>query len=372
MPVIQVKKVVAICFLEAAKLCLEHIASYRLELSQKGVPGQPDLPRFYGDTRRLRDYLQRCVSACPDLVELDLSPPDQALLVACCRRAVESIDARVGGDHIVPADEREWLLKKRQVIADWAVELAAKPLIELPVPRISTIQGEATRTLTTRLQNKVFGDVNLRAKILPPRSSVSSMTAGLPTMDDVTVDPPAEPPPPPPAAIAPIAEPAPAALPPPLFDENKVRDPRLRALAAVDLRTYQRALAAQDYRLSTIMLASLLEAALIDHCIPRRAELALPGTPDTWQPQELLARVMAENFQPKDNAQTYHLFASRNLLRPALQMVVPMVVTIASFERMRDFVLRALHAMGYASAAGPTPEDEPALWPASSQPTVLD
>ncbi|MEO6596784.1 MAG: hypothetical protein ABIP94_18715 [Planctomycetota bacterium] len=371
MPVIQVKKVVAICFLEAAKLCLEHIASHRLELSPNGAPGRQDLPRLYGETRRLRDYLQRCASAYQEVVDLDLSPTDQALLVGCCRRAVESIETRVTGDQLVPADEREWLLKKQQVIADWAVELAAKPLMELPLPRVAQVQGAAIRALTTRIANKVFGDVNQRKKILPPNSGTTSMVAGvaalhddLPLPDDDCAAPAVMPQPP--GRTQPLVPDEDVSTP--LLDSQKLRDPRLRALAVVDLAVYERAIGANDYRLAAIMLASVLESAALDHAIPRRAELGLSGTPDAWNPPELISKVMGDAFQPKDNALAYHLFSARNLLRPALQMVTPTIVTIASFERLRGFVQRALHAMGYAGTAGETER----VMLAPCQPTSFD
>ena len=78
MPQVQVKKVVAVCFLEAVKMTLDHLGAHRLELSQQGVQGSPELPRTYGEVRRLRDYLQRCVSAFQELVDLDLPAPDAA------------------------------------------------------------------------------------------------------------------------------------------------------------------------------------------------------------------------------------------------------------------------------------------------------
>ena len=64
MPAVQVKKVVVVCFLEATKLSLEHLAAYRIDLSQRAnSPATPELARTYGEMRRLRDYLQRCASA---------------------------------------------------------------------------------------------------------------------------------------------------------------------------------------------------------------------------------------------------------------------------------------------------------------------
>jgi hypothetical protein len=264
MPLIQVKKVVAICFLEAAKLTLEHLGAFRLELSQTGVTGPADLPRLYGEVRRLRDFLARCVSAYQDQVDLDLASADAGLLVASCRRAVEFVDLKLTEQALTP-DERTWLQRKRQVLGDWAVELAEKPLLDLPLKRLSPVPSVAVRGLTTRLQTKVFGDVRERQKILPPSSTQSIMT-GLPSFADQCADidttdpqqtmvaPPTVAPPRPPQPATPPPAAAPAAyglapdfadhkpLPdvpsgPPLLDHSRLRDPRLRALAGVDLRS---------------------------------------------------------------------------------------------------------------------------------------
>jgi hypothetical protein len=378
MPQIQVKKVVAVCFLEAVKLCLDQLGAFRLELSQQGVPGSPDVARYYGEVRRLRDYLQRCVSAYPDHVTLDIAASDAALLVACCRRSVEVADVRLS-EQALANDERQWLQRKRQVLADWAVELAEKPLMELPLKRLSSTIGEATRGLTTRLQNKVFGDVRDRPKIVAPTSTTSIMTGlqsfgeqiaaldepgrpQLPAAGTVAVDPapsPATPPPstpqPPPPPVAP---PKPAAVAAPqapvtcsvVFDHLRLRDPRLRSLVGIDLRNFERIVATGDYRLATVLLASLVEAAVLDHVIPRRAEFGLTGTPDTWNTQDLLIKVMGGRGTPQDLSLAYHLFSARNLLRPALQIVNPAIVTMSSFERMRELVQRALQVLGFAPA----------------------
>ncbi len=369
MPELQVKKVVAVCFLEAAKLALEHLGAFRLQLSQQSVPGPQDLPRTYGDIRRLRDYLQRCVSAYQEMVPLDLSDGDASLLVACCRRAVEAIEVRLT-DRVVAPDEKQWLTRKRTVLSDWAVELAAKPLIELPLTRLSTVVGESVRGLTTRLHNKVFGDVSEREKIVPPKTASSTFTHGLVNFGEST-PPDDDDPPPKGAKSSALAAPggpdvelndeAPwqdASLPP-LLDRRTLKDPRLRSLIGLDLTAFNRCVADGDHRLATVLLASIAEAALLDHAIQRRSELGLSGTPDTWNPQELLLRAMGEAAEPKDRALAFHLFASRNLLRPSLQMVTPAVVTAASFERLYDFVGRALYALGFGSAAKAPPAGTP-------------
>lgn len=390
MPQVQVKKVVAVCFLEAVKMTLDHIGAQRLELSQQGVQGSPDLPRTYGEVRRLRDYLQRCVSAFPELVDLDLPSPDAGLLVACCRRSVEAMDLRLTEQAVTP-DERTWLQRKRQVVSDWAVELAEKPLLELPLKKLSTVATEASRALTTRLQNKVFGDVRERAKIVAPNTAGPSMTAGLQSFGDQlrAIDP-ADSDPGSDAlagaargtsmpgvrqgsgafglgrdtlAMTPevvdqgAARGRPAGAPMPetsaqvgasmMFEPSKLRDPRLRSLAGMDARTYERLVEVGDHRLATVLLASLLESAALDYATARRAEFGLAGSPETWNLQDLLLKALGERAAPQDRAMAFHLFASRNLLRPALQMVTPAVVTSATFERLREFVQRALHDLGY-------------------------
>lgn len=359
MPELQVKKVVAVCFLEAAKLTLEHLGSFRLELSQQGVPGPPDLPRFYGEIRRLRDYLQRCASAYQDSVALDFADEDAGLLVACCRRAVEHIEHRLQ-ETACPPDEKQWLIKKRTVLSDWSVELAAKPLLELPLTRICQSATEAVRALNVRLQQKAFGDVSTRQKIVAPRSAHTSQTTGAVTFGEEM------------AAGAALAERAGGGqgaadelaeadaeaqpkAPAPLFDRNRLKDPRLCALAGVDMAAYDRCVVDRDYRLGSVLLASIMESAVLDHAIPRRSELGLSGTPDTWNPQELLLRAMGDAVEPKDRSLIFHLFSSRNLLRPSLQMVTPAVVTAASFERLREFVGRALHALGFGAQAKTLP-----------------
>jgi hypothetical protein len=359
MPEFQVKKVVAVCFLESAKLALEHLGAHRLQLSQDGHPGPDQLPRMYGDVRRLRDYLQRSVSGYQDVVKLDLSDDDAGLLVACCRRSVEFIEHRLAG--VVPADERNWLAKKSQVLADWAHEIAAKPLIELPLARLNPVTGEATRALTSRIQHKIFGEVSGRQQFRSPQHSMTSRSQGIASFGDALVG--AQPVGDPygdlgrqPVADAPVTDsadpvpPEPAGLPP-LLDRNRIQDPRLRAQIGIDMRSLERCYKEGDHRLSTVMLGSVMESALLDHAIPRRAELGLTGTPDTWNVQELLLRAMGDAAQPKDRSLAFHLFASRNLLRPALQMVTPAVVTAASFERLHEFVGRALHELGFAAPA---------------------
>lgn len=369
---IQVKKVVAVCFLEAVKLTLEHLGAHRLELSEKGTLAPADLTRIYGDVRRLRDYLQRCVGGYGDQVDLDIAPGDIAVLVACCRRSVDALELRLAEANL-PPDEREWLGKKQQVLGHWALELADKPLIELPLRRLTKTPGEVARMLDLHINQKIFG-ARQQTRLDVPASS-NSMMLGLPSFGDQVHDmaPPSSESQydfgfgPSQAAPAPQAPPPPAAAPrgpmpaaaaaavPPLFDHQKICEPRLRALVGVDVRSYARAVAANDYRLATVMMASVLEAAVLDHVMARRADFGVTGTPEAWNVQELLSTALGDQAAPKDRSLAFHLFSSRNLLRPAVQVVTPTVVTVGSFEILRDFVQRALHGLGYGAPADTVP-----------------
>jgi hypothetical protein len=377
MPVIKAKKVVAVCFLEATKLTLEHLSAHRLDLSNRGLTGPKDLPTIYGDTRRLRDFLQRSLGAYQDNVDLDLSDTDRDLLVACCRRNLEVIDLRLEGEQLVAADEKHWLQKKRQVMADWTVELAVKPLLELPLPRLSQAQTQAMRSLQARLNQKLFGTDGQR-RIQPLAAPHVSPTAGLPSFAEqmpTSVED-AEPVAPRPSLAGLFAddedEAAPAVrvtattkvaagAPPPLLESTKLRDPRLRMLVTLDLRSFGRALDCQDHRMAIVLLAALLESAVLDHAIARRAEIGLTGSPDSWNLQDVLVRVLGEACTPKDKSLAYQLFSSRNLLRPALQIVTPAVVTAASLERMLEFVRRVLHTLGFAGGDSVPERAEPSM-----------
>jgi hypothetical protein len=257
------------------------------------------------------------------------------------------MDMRLSGGQPLTTDESQWLRKKRQVVSDWAVELAANPLLELPLNQMSTIQPEASRSLLARLQQRLHQKE--QAKSLRQESKPQQQESD--DGDQPTVTAPLEESP---ALTVLGVDDSPAAQESEskLMESRRLRDPRLRALVAIDLRSYERSVAAGDYRLAAVLLASVLESALIDHVLPRRNEFGLTGSPETWNPQELLIKAMGEKCAPKDRSMVYHLFSARSLLRPALQMMSPMIVTMASFGSLREFVQRALHHMGFSLNRG--------------------
>jgi hypothetical protein len=431
MPQLLVKKAVAVCFLEAAKASLEHLGAWRLERSEQGVALPPEVTRLYADVRRVRDYLQRCAMGYGEDVELDFDATDAAVLVACCRRAIDDIDGLV--ENVQTGEERQALERRHQLLGDWIVELAARPLVELPLRRERTA-SPATRAVVARVHTKLYGEMKHRALFKSMGAGgVSSMMLGLPSFDEAPppaaddddekslgTDKPARtlldinamlaaedrdeadaaaasaggadaenallhdlPPDDGDEAPLTVESTVPAAatlgtLPaeaplgprsvsspttrarPSLFDAHTLREPRLRALMQCDLATYERAFRAEDYRLATIMLGSVLESVLLDHVLPRRAEFGLSGAPESWNLQDLLVRALGDLATPRDRSLAHHLFASRNLLRPAVQVMTPAVVTVSSFELMREFVERALHGLGYGAAELPPPRTPPA------------
>ncbi|MFK7740837.1 MAG: hypothetical protein AB8H80_10995 [Planctomycetota bacterium] len=388
---VQVKKVVAVCFLEAVKLTLEHLGARRLELSQEGVSGgaTEEMTRVYGDLRRVRDYLQRCVSSYRDVVSLELDSGSASMLVASCRRMVEAIEHRLH-ERALPDDERQWLRQKIQVLSDWAVEVAGKPIIDLPLARVSTLIGEFGRALTTRIQGKVWGNPEGRQKIVPPtegKGPSSGGSTGLSSFGDMLrpVDEPGEdeerahpapggsdsiatsspltasplPPDVDPEALDTSRNVGESSMLPPaheaeeqgsggeLVDVEKIRDPRLRSLAAMDIKSLQRAQSAGDYRVAAVLVGAIAESVVLDYALPRRIDLGLPEEPEAWPLSDILLGALGDAAQPRDRAFCFHLFSARNLLRPSRQVVTPVVVTATSFVRIHEFVGRAFSVLGY-------------------------
>jgi hypothetical protein len=369
----QAKKFVVVCFLEAAKTVIDHLGQYRMQLAQEGQAGPKDLVATYSDIRRLRDYLQRCLGAFPETVEFDIGPQDQGLLVACAQRAVEILDLHLDPSRAQQDEERNWLMEKRRALSDWAVALAQKPMIELPLPRLTAVHTAGINALNARITVKLRqrpadggpGGAPVPAGPVDPMQA-SAAAAGassgeLPLPPGMVAVPHGEADDatgqrgPDPAGQLADAASATSGHPSTLVDARHVHDPRLRALMALDLRAFERALDAHDYRLAAVHLSSIMEGAILDHAIPRRTELGLVGAPDSWNPQEILLNVMGDLVTPKDRSVVYHVFAARNLIRPAAQLVAPAVVTQQSLDKLTEFARRALRHMGFQTCAAEAP-----------------
>lgn len=359
MALCRVDKVVVVCLLEAAKATMEQIGARRLELQDGESNETRELVSLYGELRRLKDYLQRCIGAFRDQVDLDLAEQDLPLLTACCTNGFEATDRRLGV--CTNPRDRKLLTQKRELLGTWAVEFASEPLVKLPLPRSMGMQSEAVRTLQHRLSEKLRDQAQRAAEpgggVLAPMVGVDGRRmdrlaepAAQPLLDSgrlavtpLAVPDPAQPSPAPPPGEVGVDQPSEHLR----LEVSRLRDPRLRAILAMDLRALDRAVNANDLRLAVVHLTSILEAAVIDHAMPRMLEFGLHGSPDTWNAQELLLRVFGDKCSPRDRASAYYAFAARSLIRPAVQVKSPMVVTAVSFRKHLEFVGRALREMGY-------------------------
>ena len=338
---VQFKKVVAVCLLEAVKTSLEQLVEMRLEVSRdvtrEGAGRRGELTRLYGGARRLRDYLQRSVSSGRELVDVELGDESRALIVACARHMVDISEHAMQRPGLRPADSA-WLREKIRILSEQAVEFAVKPLVDLPVSRPGRM-GQLSRELSARIQDKIYGRVDQREKIVPPSSPGLSLSQGIQSFGDQLANH--------------FAEPLPDEDEGPLLDHTQVRDTRLRALVALDLKSLGRAQRDGDFRVASVVLASIVEAVALDHLVPRRFELGLTGGPDTWDLPAALVRAMGDAAQEKDEAWCRSLYTARNVLQPAKQLLAPFVATATSFDGLTAFVARLFEVLGYTSSDMP-------------------
>ena len=152
MVLFRVDKVVVVTLLEATKSTMEQVGAQRMELADRGVEDSRRLITLYGEVRRLKDYLQRCVGAFRDQVEIDLAEEDLPLLTACCRRGAELADHRMTS--CTDMRERSLIQGKRDLLIDWAVELAQEPMLDLPLPNVMPALSPAMRGLRMRISQK--------------------------------------------------------------------------------------------------------------------------------------------------------------------------------------------------------------------------
>lgn len=440
----EIEKVASAHLLEALKVSLDHLRDFTMTGQPADFASTRGGAATYAQLRRMRTYVQRCVSAYSDRVELDLNEDDQNLLAACAVFEVANLDRRLGGPTRAAGDDVEWLEGRRRTLAHWAVAFATRKVEHIPVSDESVFLTNTVQNVLREIQRRLVavGQVSGIHRVtretaglitVPPHAAASSSHAhpaqadphpawpspgqvapqpaygdpswvGVPPgqtayyapypQDPRGQPPPARPPsqsPPPsrtfgiPAPLdgppgaaaqgapAPGYAPAhapqpPAAIAAPIedgghdaavgcgmdLDPRKLNDPRLRSILMLDLRALDRALRANDHRMCIVHLGSVLEAACIDYALAHRRELALSGAPETWNLEVVVNSVVGE-ISSMDRALLFHLSAARNLLRPAIQLTNPMVVTAAVHASLVQFVRRVLALMGYVSTGEPQP-----------------
>lgn len=380
----KMKKVVVVHLLEAAKSALDHMGRWRMELDDTGQPCPAALTAAYGDVRRVRDYLQRCMSAYLGDVAWDMSGRDENLLVSCVGHALREIDAEVLSEGLETGDHRDtWLKEKQKILVGWAVELATEDIEDLPAPKVGRVNAFALQELQNKIRRNLGGATPGEMNIVQPFADLGSAVprgsragadsfgmgeqGGLQpensvpeaTMTDTPVDPPVRPDADQPVnpAVDESVDPAPAPAPQvsheALLDARTVRDPRLRAVLSLDQGALRRALDARDYRLGVVHLSSILEAVVIDYVLVRRKELGISGTPDGWNLPQILLKLLGSKLGPRDRGNLIQVLTASDLVRPVSQYMAPMVVTPTSFQHHFEFVKMVLVQLGYRGPAGP-------------------
>lgn len=338
--------------IEATQEVLHQLGERRLEQSGRSASEQGLIASMYGALRRVKSQLQRGVLAQRDQTTLELDSTEMPLLASCCARGAELAETRA--EDSADPREQEWARRQRDILADHAVMLATGPLPALPLPGITPLGTAVMRGLRARLRQKFAGGAPGTAPASPASpdgltrpSQLAGADVPKPSFQMIAVTGGADSQSPLVAASSDedAAPPAVQALVAP----PRLKDQQLRTLATMDYRALARAEAAGDYRFASAHLASLLEAAVIDCALARSAELGLAGRPDAWDMTDVAAKLLGERCSSRDRATLSYVFAAQRLLRPALQLHMPLVVTPETYHSNSTFVGVVLRMLGCAA-----------------------
>ena len=386
----QMDKVVATQLLEAIKSVLEHVSQWMIELTETGQDAPSGLSQLYGKVRRLRDYVHRGVAAYGKSVALDLCEEDQNLLVSCIVHHIGDIDQQLERG---ASGDVAWMEEKRRNLSQFAVALATRPVSRIPNRATVQFTTASVRSVTAAIAQRT-----VRLPGQPPASHAGPARQRWQQSDPAPLHPGEAPAPssyaPPlqpsyPQAFgygAPPAERPPQPVPPDygyvaagpfedsspglfldpddglspspdpgafesLLDPQKVSDPRLRTMVAMDVRAFARTMASEDYRLAMVHLGSVFEAVIVDYVTPRHRDLNIRGTPETWRIEKILSVVLGDRLTSMDRPYLLQLVAARHLVRPAIQLLSPMVVTREILLKAFEFFRRVLIELGYSGSA---------------------
>lgn len=112
----------------------------------------------------------------------------------------------------------------------------------------------------------------------------------------------------------------------------------------LETKALNRAMDFGDQRLSAVHLSSIFEGVVIDVALQRRQELGLRGTPESWQLGKIVPVIFGSRFAGTDRNTVHHLVNCKNLVRPSVQLVNPLVVTRQTVVKMIEFVQCLLDA----------------------------
>jgi hypothetical protein len=136
----------------------------------------------------------------------------------------------------------------------------------------------------------------------------------------------------------------------PFFDVAAIKDHRVRAQVRLDIQDFARARHHDDLRMSLVHLGSLLEGILLDYGLEHRKELELIESPDVWDYHALAVRLLGTKLDPGHEPILGLLHSCRRMLRPACQVVHPILTTSAMVQDAMAFLRWVLQQLGYAGA----------------------
>lgn len=345
MAVYATQKAALAAMIEATQEVLGELSERQLDSGRRG-PGTshgPDTQTAYATLRRIKSNLQRSFSPKNEHVVLDLDPTEMAVLASCCARGAQLLEMREGPK----MDPRElaWSKQRRDLLVEQVLGLATGPLAPLPLPPVQLSGSTVLRDLRVKLHQKLSPKLDQETPIAPPPVVAhTEIPANSPTFRIVSVAPQR----PEVAAAHATAEIAPdlSMQPTTLATAPRLLDARLRSIAAMDFRALGRAEAAQDFRLASVHLASLLEAATLDCAMQRANELGLGGRADAWDLTDVLVRLIGERCTARDRATISFLFAGSTLVRPTLQLHTPLLVTPELYRANCDYVGGVFRLLG--------------------------
>lgn len=369
--------------LDAIRLGLDDLRNETIGRPEQALVQAKSGAQAYAHLRRLRAYLQRFVGLVGESVELDFSDDDQNLAASCALHEVGKLDRALGDASRRDSTAPSSLADRRRILADWCVRLATRRIEAITVAagrqQSPTVQA-VHRDVQQRLMSNPEGDglalvrdmsTDLHGMSFP--AARTPVPASSPAASSPAMPRPVRPAPPPsvsqvdPVAAARLhADVSPVVPqlhvdPPPSvtraatvanFDARHILDPRLRAMLQLDLAAYARAVDAKDHRLAMAHLASIVEGATVDFALANRQRLTLGGSPETWNLEAILTRLLENHFTPVNPNAMRFLGIARNILRPSHQLAAPLVITADMQADFEEFAYRVVTAVAAAREVG--------------------
>lgn len=315
----QIERTVAGQLLAATHHVLDHLG--RFKMREEGLAAvDPELVRdTYGGVRWLRNHLQRRLSDAGNAQEIvaDLTLADQNLLASCAMFEIVNCDLLIADVDRDPVSVNQ-ARALQACMAEWVIRLATRIPVRIPGPE--RLGWHSTKALAV--------EASVRRKLHPgpelPGSNPVDPALFLAEPEDVEREAP---------AIAADIErmfdgyqadaaqdPVPSGPPPTLLplDLRRIREPRLRRLATLDLRAFERSIEANDQRLAMVHLYSVFEAVVVDFALERQSLLQLQGTADSWSIEFIVHQILGHDFGPLDRSNLELLMTARDNVRPAL------------------------------------------------------